>query len=80
MTAFAACLFALAALASGWTLAISYRQFGAGLRTLRAERAALEDGAVVYRESMERPFMALRARPVPCPGSGWPQMAGALAA
>ncbi|SFG33523.1 hypothetical protein SAMN05518801_11759 [Novosphingobium sp. CF614] len=62
MTAFAACLFALAALASIWTMMASWRSYGRQALGLRA-RLAASPGAMELRwEMVERvPLPALAA-------------------
>ena len=71
MTALAACLFALAMLASVWSIAVTWRRFGAGALTLRAQLQACPESIVILWKSTERqqpvlsPFRKGRAeRPV----------------
>ena len=62
MTALAACLFALAALASVWTLAMTWRRYGAGALALRAElKACPESIAIVWKCTQRQPQPALPA-------------------
>lgn len=89
MTAFAACLFALAALASAWTLLRTVRRFGPGAATLRAQLEACPRTMTLEWKSVERlpalPQVSLadfRKRPARRMASGleWPQVALELAA
>jgi hypothetical protein len=68
MTAFAACLFALAALGSGWTLLATARRYGPGAANLRAQLEACPSAITLEWKMVERmPMTALvmfRKRPV----------------
>ena len=84
MTALAACLFALAALASVWTIAAAWRRYGPGALALRAQLEACPESIVILWKCTERrqqPALALlrkgRAeRPArqtaQAPGLEWP--------
>jgi hypothetical protein len=67
MTAFAACLFALAALASVWSVLATVRRFGPGVAALRAQLEACPGTLTVEWTMVERvavPALAvLRKRP-----------------
>jgi len=82
MTAFAACLFALAGLASAWTMLATVRRFGAAAAMLRTQLAACPDTMTVEWKMIERVAVpalgALRKRPARRaamqPGLDWPQL------
>lgn len=59
MTAFAACLFALAALVSAWTIVASWRRYGASAMALKAQLKACPEDMVIHWTTTER-----RALPV----------------
>ncbi|MEE4453518.1 hypothetical protein [Novosphingobium resinovorum] len=67
MTAFAACIFALAALASALTIAATLRRHGADALALRARLAECPETLVLTWKVMERvplpTLAALRKRP-----------------
>lgn len=67
MTAFAACLFALAALASTWAIGAALRHYGTRALALRTELAACPQSLVVTWKMIERvpvpALAALRKRP-----------------
>lgn len=83
MTAFATCLFAIAAFASAWTILASWRRFAPAARMLRAQIAACPETLVLHWRSIERvetqplsPIRMRRARRAPyAPGLEWPQAA-----
>lgn len=85
MTAFAACLFALAAFASLWIVAVSWHRYGPRALTLRPQLEACPETLVICWKIVERvPALAsVRkgrvARPgrqrVRQPGLDWPGMA-----
>lgn len=62
MTAFAACLFALAAMASCWIIGASWRRYGAQALALRGQLAACPQTLVICWNVIERvPVPALAA-------------------
>jgi hypothetical protein len=67
MTAFAACLFALAALVSLGTIAASFRRYGAGAAMLRVQLANCPEAVMLTWKVIERvpvpALAALRKRP-----------------
>jgi hypothetical protein len=85
MTALAACLFVLAAIASGWIMAASARRYGPGALSLRTQLEACPGTLVIWWRSVERqPLPAcsiVRCRQVqlvPAPALEWPVSAAAL--
>lgn len=84
MTAFAACLFAFAALTSVWIMAATWRRYGSGALALRAQLAACPESIVIFWKSTERrqqpalaPLRKGRAerparRNLQAPGLEWP--------
>lgn len=88
MTAFAACLFALAAIASAWTIITSWHRHGRRALALRSHLAMCPDTLVISWQAIERvPVPALRQlrlsragrrdRGLTAPGLEWPGMASA---
>lgn len=83
MTAFATCLFVLAALVSGWVVVSTSRRYGADALALRAQLAACPHTIEVWWRSVER-----RRRPAlgvvstrlerAAPGLEWPGSSAAL--
>ncbi len=82
MTALAACLFSLAALASGWAILFSAIRFGPRAMALRAQLASCPGTMVIEWKRIERvavPALAvLRKRPsrrmAERPGLEWPML------
>lgn len=80
MTAFAACLFAIAALASVWSVLATVRRFGPGVASLRAQLETCPGTLMIEWTMVERvavpALAALRKRPVrrmpDRPGLEWP--------
>ncbi|MCT2400593.1 hypothetical protein [Novosphingobium mangrovi (ex Huang et al. 2023)] len=89
MTVFAACLFTLAALASVWIIAASWRRYSAGALALRAQLKACPEYTEIHWRVIERsPLPTLASlrkdraarrarRSVQAPGLEWPGMARA---
>lgn len=87
MTAFAACLFAFAALTSAGIIAASWKRYGKRALSLRADLKACPEEMVIHWKSIERrpcpgPFairMDRAVRPVrqnaPAHGLEWPGLA-----
>ncbi len=82
MTVFAACLFTLAAFASGWAMLVTVRRFGAATMDLRAQLRACPRTMTLEWSMVERvtvPALApLRTRRAPRmperTGLDWPQL------
>lgn len=83
MTAFAACLFTIAAVASAWSILATVRRFGAGATTLRAQLAACPATLTIEWKRAERlsapALVEFRKRPARRGadriGLEWPQTA-----
>jgi hypothetical protein len=85
MTALAACLFVLAAIASGWIMAASARRYGPGALSLRTQLEACPGTLVIWWRSVERrpqPVRSIvsgrRVQLVPAPVLEWPGSSAAL--